>query len=104
MSDTPHKANIHHMTPQTDCPPSREQQHDVSTEKQPVPFPYEDIVNLQYPPDGELRHKPMSMEARAAQFAPFAALTGHDRAIEQTARRIAEEYDDDHSLCPPGSQ
>jgi hypothetical protein len=28
----------------------------------------------------------MSMENRAAQFAPFAALTGHDEAIAETAR------------------
>ncbi|MCI5978398.1 MAG: hypothetical protein MRZ32_05620 [Bacteroidales bacterium] len=34
----------------------------------------------------------MSMEARAAQFAPFAALTGHDEAIAETARRVAAEY------------
>lgn len=30
--------------------------------------------------------QPMSMENRAAQFAPFAALTGHDEAIAETAR------------------
>lgn len=28
----------------------------------------------------------MPMQARAAQFAPFAALTGHDAAIAETAR------------------
>lgn len=28
----------------------------------------------------------MSMENRAAQFAPFAALTGHDEALAETAR------------------
>jgi len=28
----------------------------------------------------------MSMTARAAQFSPFAALTGHDAAIKETAR------------------
>ena len=28
----------------------------------------------------------MSMYMRAAQFAPFAALTGHDSAIQETAR------------------
>ncbi len=35
--------------------------------------------------------KPMSMEARAAQFAPFAALTGYDEAIMETAKRVIEE-------------
>ena len=29
------------------------------------------------------------MESRAAQFAPFAALTGHDEAINETARLTA---------------
>ena len=32
------------------------------------------------------RHLPMSMHDRAAQFSPFAALTGYDAAIEETAR------------------
>ena len=31
-------------------------------------------------------HPPMSREDRAAQFAPFAALTGHQAAIEEAAR------------------
>lgn len=45
---------------------------------------YDDIIDLPRPIS--LRHKPMSMEARAAQFAPFAALTGHDAALAETAR------------------
>lgn len=36
---------------------------------------YEDIINLPHPVSK--RHKPMPVEDRAAQFAPFAALTGH---------------------------
>lgn len=47
-------------------------------------FPYEDIVNLPHPVSR--RHPQMPMENRAAQFAPFAALTGHDSAIAETAR------------------
>ncbi len=35
----------------------------------------------------------MTMFQRAAQFAPFAALTGHDAAIEETARLTDEELD-----------
>lgn len=44
--------------------------------------PYDDIINLPYhgQPDA------MSLANRAAQFAPFAALTGHDAAIAETAR------------------
>lgn len=30
----------------------------------------------------------MSLHDRAAQFAPFAALTGHDAAIQETAQEV----------------
>jgi len=45
---------------------------------------YNDIINL--PHHVSTRHPQMSMMNRAAQFAPFAALTGHSAAIEETAR------------------
>lgn len=45
---------------------------------------YDDIINLPHPVSK--RHKPMPIEDRAAQFAPFAALTGHQAAIEETVR------------------
>ena len=45
---------------------------------------YDDIINL--PHHVSTRHPQMSMMNRAAQFAPFAALTGHSAAIEETAR------------------
>lgn len=35
----------------------------------------------------------MSMEKRAAQFAPFAALTGHADAVEETARITQERVE-----------
>ncbi|MEE0979058.1 MAG: hypothetical protein UH625_06590 [Muribaculaceae bacterium] len=35
----------------------------------------------------------MPMEARAAQFAPFAALTGHSSAIDETARFTSSQRD-----------
>lgn len=44
---------------------------------------YDEIIDL---PHYEPRHKRMTMENRAAQFAPFAALTGHSAAIAETAR------------------
>ena len=50
---------------------------------------YEDIINL--PHHISLNHKPMSMEHRAAQFAPFAALSGHEDALAETAR-ITESF------------
>lgn len=46
--------------------------------------PYDDIIDL--PHHISRRHPQMSLYNRAAQFAPFAALSGHDDAIEETAR------------------
>lgn len=45
---------------------------------------YEDIINM--PHHISKKHPQMKMEARAAQFAPFAALTGYDDEIKETAR------------------
>ena len=45
---------------------------------------YDDIIDL--PHHVSKTRKPMSLYNRAAQFAPFAALTGYDDAIEETAR------------------
>jgi hypothetical protein len=50
---------------------------------------YDDIINLPHPEPK--RHPRMSMEARAAQFAPFAALTGYESAIRDTARQQVSE-------------
>ena len=46
---------------------------------------YSDIINLSH--HVSKKHPQMSMLQRAAQFAPFAALTGHDEAIEETANK-----------------
>lgn len=45
---------------------------------------YEDIINL--PHHVSATRPQMSMMDRAAQFSPFAALTGYDAAIKETAR------------------
>lgn len=45
---------------------------------------YDDIIDL--PHYRSKFRTPMSMENRAAQFAPFAALSGHEEAISETAR------------------
>lgn len=45
---------------------------------------YDDIINL--PHHISKNHPRMSLEARSAQFAPFAALTGYDEVIRETAR------------------
>lgn len=45
---------------------------------------YEDIIDLPHPTS--VRHPRMPRISRAAQFSPFAALTGHEEAITETAR------------------
>lgn len=45
---------------------------------------YDDIIHL--PHHVSTRHAPMSMAERAAQFSPFAALSGHADAIREAAR------------------
>lgn len=45
---------------------------------------YDDIINLPHPTSA--KHPRMSLYDRAAQFSPFAALTGYDDAIAETAR------------------
>ncbi len=52
---------------------------------------YDDIIDRKY--EGSTTHKRMSPENRAAQFAPFAALTGHDAAINETARLTTEKIE-----------
>ena len=46
---------------------------------------YDDIIRLSRPVSE--KHPRMSMTDRAAQFSPFAALTGYDAAVQETARR-----------------
>lgn len=46
--------------------------------------PYDDIIDLPHPVSAT--HPQMPRENRAAQFSPFAALTGYEGAIHETAR------------------
>ena len=48
-------------------------------------FRYNDILNMAYP-NPEIEKDFPDKILRAAQFAPFAALTGYDEAVEETAR------------------
>lgn len=48
-------------------------------------FQYNDILNMPYP-NSEIEKDFPDKILRAAQFAPFAALTGYDEAVEETAR------------------
>lgn len=53
--------------------------------------PYEDMLYMPHPTSKT--HPRMSIEKRAAQFAPFAALTGHADAVEETARITQERVE-----------
>lgn len=59
---------------------------------------YDDIMYL--PHHQSTTRAQMSLHDRAAQFAPFAALTGHEAAIEETARLTEDEITlDDTALA-----
>lgn len=52
---------------------------------------YKDIINL--PHHISKRHPRLSMEQRAAQFPPFAALTGYEEATDETSRLTDEKIE-----------
>lgn len=55
---------------------------------------YDDIIDL--PHHTSKRHPRMPIENRAAQFAPFAALTGHADAILRTQRMVEERMEHEY--------
>ena len=57
--------------------------------------PYEDIIHL--PHHSSSSHPPMPLRDRAAQFAPFAALTGYDAAVLEAARLTESRIELDES-------
>ena len=57
---------------------------------------YDDIINLEH--HKSKKHPPMSLYARSAQFAPFAALTGYEDAVRETARETTERIDIDDEI------
>ena len=56
---------------------------------------YDDIIHLPHHISATRARMPLS--DRAAQFSPFAALTGHDAAILETARLTDEKRDLDET-------
>ena len=57
---------------------------------------YEDIINM--PHHVSKKHPQMSLYARSAQFAPFAALTGYGEAVEETERVTDSKREIDEEL------
>lgn len=64
-----------------------------------MPAEYDDIINLEHPEPKN--HKRMALINRAAQFAPFAALTGYDDAVNEAARTVDSriELDEYEKVC-----
>ena len=61
-------------------------------------FKYKDILNYRYP-NSEIEKDFPDKILREAQFAPFAALTGHDEAISETARLTDKKIEiDDYEI------
>lgn len=56
---------------------------------------YADIINLKRP---HSNHNHLSIESRASQFSPFAALTGYDSEVKETARITDKRIDIDDGL------
>lgn len=56
---------------------------------------YDDIIDL--PHHTSKKHPRMPLLDRAAQFAPFASLTGHEAAIKETARLTEDEMELDEN-------
>lgn len=56
---------------------------------------YADIINLKRP---QSNHNHLSIESRASQFSPFAALTGYDSEVKETARITDKRIDIDDGL------
>ena len=50
---------------------------------------YDDIIDLPHPVSK--KHPQMPIRDRAAQFAPFAALTGHKEAVQETQRLVEQK-------------
>lgn len=56
-----------------------------------IPGKYDDIVNLSRP---KSLRPAMPLRDRAAQFAPFAALTGYDASVQNAARAMAAHIEE----------
>ena len=52
---------------------------------------YDDIIN--HPHHVSKRHPRMSMQARAAQFAPFAALSGYEEVIAESGQQVQASFE-----------
>lgn len=54
---------------------------------------YDDIINLPHPVSK--KHPQMPAIDRAAQFSPFAALTGYEKALEETKESAIDRVENE---------
>lgn len=66
----------------------------TATDRNEAVLRYGDIIGLPHPEPDPQKHPRMSVRDRAAQFAPFAALTGFGDVIGETARREQGKWDE----------
>jgi len=57
---------------------------------------YDDIINM--PHHVSKTRKPMSLQNRSAQFAPFSALTGYDEKVREVARETSKKIELDDGI------
>lgn len=57
---------------------------------------YDDIINM--PHHVSKTRKPMSLQNRSAQFAPFSALTGYDEKVREVARETSRKIELDDGI------
>ena len=57
---------------------------------------YDDIINM--PHHISKTRKPMSLQNRSAQFAPFSALTGYDEKVREVARETSKKIELDDGI------
>ncbi len=50
---------------------------------------YDDIISL--PHHVSKKHKAMPLSDRAAQFAPFSALTGYEACVKEAAEKVTDK-------------
>lgn len=55
---------------------------------------YSDIIDLPHPVSQ--KYPQMSIAERAAQFSPFAALTGHAEAVQAKAKEVVQKMSKNH--------
>ena len=56
---------------------------------------YDDIINTVWPPqEADLTHPRMPASQRAKIFLPFAALTGYEKALEETLQEEIQNMEE----------